>query len=100
MSDCPAVNGTVYRVPNSDKRFLQLCGIDYSGLSGAVDIKHLPTGSFADCMNNCAGTVGCSGCAWGVVEGDNPGPEHRCWIKSTLQKGHAARDDFCFGIMM
>jgi hypothetical protein len=95
---CPAVNNTIYNVPRSDKRFLRLCGLDYSGMRGAVDISHVPTSSFAECMDNCAGTVGCSGCSWGPLKGDEK-DEHRCWLKSTLQGSHEVETTWCFGIL-
>ncbi|KAK7948442.1 uncharacterized protein PG986_009328, partial [Apiospora aurea] len=32
--DCPAANGTEYMVPGSNKSFLRVCGVDYTGASG------------------------------------------------------------------
>jgi len=77
-----------------------VCSVDFSGTDGAVDLRNVPTSSFSECMDNCAGTVACTGCAWGYVPGDTTGGgEHRCWMKSTLRKSHAAASDFCFGIL-
>ncbi|KAI5924426.1 hypothetical protein F4810DRAFT_700759 [Camillea tinctor] len=60
--DCPAANGTTYQVPGSDKTFLRICGIDYSGSGEATDIRQVPTEDMLDCMKNCAGTANCTGC--------------------------------------
>ncbi|KAI1497607.1 hypothetical protein F5X99DRAFT_421235 [Biscogniauxia marginata] len=57
--DCPAANGTTYQVPGSDKQFLRICGIDYSG-DEATDIRQVPTEDMLDCMKNCAGTANSS----------------------------------------
>ncbi|KAI1632716.1 hypothetical protein F4809DRAFT_653059 [Biscogniauxia mediterranea] len=59
--DCPAANGTTYQVPGSDKTFLRICGIDYSGSDEATDIRNVPTEDMLDCMKNCAGTANCTG---------------------------------------
>ncbi|KAK9794185.1 putative fmnh2-dependent monooxygenase protein [Seiridium cardinale] len=69
--DCPAGNDTTYSVPGSTVQFLHLCGLDYSGDGEATDIKNVQTDSMADCMTNCAGTEGCTGCGWGYVDGDS-----------------------------
>ncbi|KAB5546952.1 hypothetical protein GE09DRAFT_1223979 [Coniochaeta sp. 2T2.1] len=97
-TDCPFINNTIYQVPGSPKTFLRLCGIDYSGGSEAVELVNKPTFSFADCMGNCAGWYGCTGCAWGVVNGDT-GADHQCWIKSDLTTGHKVAPDWCFAIL-
>lgn len=86
-------------MPGSKVQFLRLCGVDYSGPSEAVDIIHKPTWSFADCLDNCAGTYGCTACSWGVAEGETAGGAHQCWMKSNLRKGHTAASDWCFGIL-
>ncbi|CAK7231017.1 hypothetical protein SBRCBS47491_007789 [Sporothrix bragantina] len=112
LTDCPAANGTTYTVPGSSTNFLRLCGIDYSGTGAAVDLSHLPTTSMDDCMNNCAGTSGCTACGWGppnssttstdstgfVVSGKN----YQCYLKSTLgsaKKAVSADSDWCFAIL-
>ncbi|CAK7217242.1 hypothetical protein SCUCBS95973_003079 [Sporothrix curviconia] len=111
LTDCPAANGTTYTVPGSSTKFLRFCGIDYSGTGAAVDLSHLPTTSMDDCMNNCAGTSGCTACGWGppnssttstdstgfVVSGKN----YQCYLKSTLgsaKTATSAESDWCFAI--
>jgi hypothetical protein len=89
----------MYTVPGSDKRFLQLCGVDYSAAFEAVEITHLPTRTFADCMDNCAGTAGCTGCGWGFIANDTSAEAHRCWLKSSLVSSHRASEDWCFGVL-
>ncbi|KAI8626288.1 hypothetical protein F5Y19DRAFT_226142 [Xylariaceae sp. FL1651] len=97
-TDCPAANGTIYHVPGSTKQFLRICGIDY-GNDGAVDIRNVPTDNAADCIDNCAGTTGCTGCGWGFIDGDQ-GSEHRCWMKSNLKKAHDADMDWAFAMLL
>lgn len=98
MTDCPYINNTIYQVPGSTKNFLRLCGIDYSGGSEAVELAHKPTFSFEDCIGNCAGTYGCTGCGWGVLSGDE-GADHQCWMKSNLTTDHKVASDWCFAIL-
>ncbi|KAK8094329.1 hypothetical protein PG997_001014 [Apiospora hydei] len=97
--DCPAANGTEYMVPGSNKRFLRVCGVDYTGASGGVDLKQVTTQSMLDCMTNCAGTYGCTGCGWGYMEGDT-GYEHRCWLKSKLMKSHETDINWSFAVLL
>ncbi|KAK3311048.1 uncharacterized protein B0T15DRAFT_60001 [Chaetomium strumarium] len=96
-SDCPSLNDTIYHVPGSTKRFLRLCGIDFSG-SGATDLAQIWTGSMADCMNSCASFDQCTACAWGYMEGDD-GDKHRCYMKKNLKTGHDAAKDWCLAIL-
>ena len=99
-SDCPALNSTVYHVPGSTKSFLRLCGVDYSGSTGgATDLANAFTGSMAECMNSCASFNECTACSWGYLQGDQGG-QHRCFMKKDLRKGHSARSDWCFALMM
>src|SRR5687767_5271811 len=67
-ASCPAANNTIYSVPGSDKSFLRICGIDYSGEFGgdarAKDIGVVITKNMEDCIVNCAGYPGCTGCGW------------------------------------
>ncbi|KZZ98541.1 hypothetical protein AAL_03059 [Moelleriella libera RCEF 2490] len=95
---CPAANGTTYHVPGAGKTFLRLCGTDFSGDDGAVDLGVVWTATVQDCINSCAGYPNCTGCGWGVMTGD-PGTDHRCWLKSDLQKSHAVRSGWDFAIL-
>ncbi|KAK0632937.1 hypothetical protein B0T14DRAFT_48292 [Immersiella caudata] len=98
--DCPSANNTLYTAPGMTKTFLHVCGIDYSGANGATDLSHVVTSSMAECMNVCASLDKCTGCGWGFVADDPVGAtSHRCWVKSSLRVSHAARDDYCFGIL-
>ncbi|ERT01444.1 hypothetical protein HMPREF1624_02693 [Sporothrix schenckii ATCC 58251] len=115
LTDCPAANGTTYNVPGSGTTFLRLCGIDFSGTGAAVDLSHLPTTSMDDCMNNCAGTSGCTACGWGPANSsttssgvgssgfENSGKNYfQCYLKSTLgsiKTAVYADSDWCFAIM-
>ncbi|KAI1442073.1 hypothetical protein F5Y02DRAFT_268294 [Annulohypoxylon stygium] len=96
--DCPAANGTTYQVPGSNKQFLRICGIDYSG-NEATDLRQVPTESMLDCMKNCAGTSGCTGCGWGYIQGDT-GTQHTCWLKGGLKKSHEADVNWAFAILL
>ncbi|KAI3325157.1 hypothetical protein HD806DRAFT_533751 [Xylariaceae sp. AK1471] len=99
MTGCPAVNGTIYQVPGSTKKFLRLCGVDYGKEDGAVDIGNVPTENVTDCIANCAGTTGCVGCGWGFIDGDE-GTEHRCWLKSNVKKSHNADMTWAFSVLL
>jgi hypothetical protein len=92
------VNGTIYAVPGSDKRFLRVCSLDYGGIDEAVDLTHMLTANMTECMNRCAEFVTCTGCGWGFIEGDE-GRQHRCWLKGNLQKRHEARADWQFALL-
>lgn len=96
--DCPAANGTEFQVPGSNKRFLRVCGVDYTGDDGGIDLKQVTTLTMLDCMTNCAGTYGCTGCGWGYMEGDS-GYEHRCWLKSKLMKPHDTDINWSFAVL-
>ncbi|KAI1463767.1 uncharacterized protein F4812DRAFT_230315 [Daldinia caldariorum] len=96
--DCPAANGTTYQVPGSDKQFLRICGIDYSDIE-STNLRQVPTESILDCMKNCAGTAGCTGCGWGYIEGDT-GTQHTCWLKGNLKKSHEADINWAFAILL
>jgi len=82
------------------KTFLHICGIDYSGASGATDLAHVYTSSMAECMNICASYDKCTGAGWGLVTGEAASAtSHPCWMKNNLKSPHRARDDYCFGIL-
>ncbi|KAH6647221.1 hypothetical protein BKA67DRAFT_663559 [Truncatella angustata] len=98
-TDCPAGNATTYTVPGSTKTFMHYCGLDYSGDSEATDLKSVTTDSMADCMANCAGTYGCTGCGWGYVDGDSL-YEHTCWLKSDLKTAHKADSSWAFAVLV
>lgn len=98
--DCPEVNGTIYEVPGSTKKFLQLCGIDYGKEDGAVDLRNVYTETAEDCMDNCAGTTGCTGCGWGFIQGDK-GPPFRCWLKRKVNgEPHKAEMSWHFSVLL
>ncbi|GAP83920.1 putative major capsid protein L1 [Rosellinia necatrix] len=97
---CPGVNGTVYEVPGSTKRFLQLCGVDYGKEDGAVDLRSVFTNTAEDCIDNCAGTKGCTGCGWGFIDGDEALP-YRCWLKTNVdEKPHSADATWHFAVLL
>ena len=96
--DCPGMNNTIYIVPGTSKRFLRVCGIDYSGPGGAIDLAHVYTDTMAECINACASYSRCTGCGWGHVVGDT-GKAHRCWMKTNLQQPHKANGDYCFAVL-
>ncbi|KAI1422228.1 hypothetical protein F5Y12DRAFT_644714 [Xylaria sp. FL1777] len=99
-TSCPEINGTVYEVPGSTKKFVQLCGVDYGKGDGAVDIRNVYTDTAEDCIDNCAGTTGCTGCGWGFIEGDK-GPPYRCWLKNNLDgRPHSANMSWYFSVLL
>lgn len=79
-------------------RFLRLCDVDYAG-TAAEDIRNVPTESMAECMRNCAGTWGCTGCGWGPMHvGEGP-PDFRCWMKGDLGGTPVSREGWEFAVM-
>ncbi|KAI0196685.1 hypothetical protein EV127DRAFT_85818 [Xylaria flabelliformis] len=97
---CPEINGTVYQVPGSTKKFLQLCGIDHGKEDGAIDLHSVYTDTAQECIDNCAGTTGCTGCGWGFVDGDK-GPPFRCWLKDKVNgKSHRADKTWSFATLL
>ncbi len=95
---CPAANNTQYRVPNTEKTFKRLCGVDYSGVDQARDLGSVWTTTMQDCIFQCADFTGCTACGWGIIA-DDPGSEHRCWLKSGLKSSHSARAGWDFAIL-
>ncbi|UKZ91522.1 uncharacterized protein TrAFT101_006500 [Trichoderma asperellum] len=95
---CPQANNTRYAVPGSEKTFLLICGIDYSGAGQAVELGNLYTIDMEDCMANCATFPGCTACGWGIIPGD-AGSEHRCWLKGDLGKTHLPKPGWYFAIL-
>ncbi|KAJ3492997.1 hypothetical protein NLG97_g5013 [Lecanicillium saksenae] len=87
---CPAANNTRYLVPDTDKTFKRFCGIDYSGVDQARDLGSVWTTTMQECMFQCADFPGCTACGWGIIA-DDPGSEHRCWLKTDLKSSHGAR---------
>ena len=98
---CPAANNTLYDVPQSDKTFLRLCGIDYTGEGAADDLATVWTASMQDCIINCVVYDGCTACSWGAIEGDNYRDNHRCFLKTNLveSKKTKVRAGWDFAIM-
>ncbi|KGQ06800.1 hypothetical protein BBAD15_g7882 [Beauveria bassiana D1-5] len=95
---CPDANNTLYLVPNSQKTFRRFCGIDYSGVNQARDLGSVWTTTVQECILRCADFSGCTACGWGVIA-DDPGSEHRCWLKADLKALHGARPGWDFAIL-
>ncbi|KAM3547607.1 hypothetical protein ARSEF4850_009916 [Beauveria asiatica] len=95
---CPAANNTLYLVPDSQKTFRRLCGVDYSGADQARDLGSVWTTTAHECIARCADFSGCTACAWGIVA-DDPGSEHRCWLKTDLKALHGARPGWDFAML-
>ncbi|KAH8883283.1 hypothetical protein GQ53DRAFT_752999 [Thozetella sp. PMI_491] len=96
---CGNTNNTIYSVPNSNKKFRRFCGIDFSGVGGAMDETSVLTSNMEECMISCSGLASCTGCGWGIVVGDE-GPKHKCWLKSNLQTAHNTSSDWSFAILL
>ncbi|KUI64558.1 hypothetical protein VM1G_00854 [Cytospora mali] len=77
---CPMANRTVYSLADSssDQKFLVLCGRDYNGCCGAVDIYSVNT-TFEGCLERCGSQDGCVAVGWGNYYGTNT-----CWLKSAI----------------
>ncbi|OAA78493.1 hypothetical protein LEL_05316 [Akanthomyces lecanii RCEF 1005] len=98
LMPCPAANNTRYLEPSSEKTFTRLCGIDFSGVDQARDLGSVWTTTMQDCIFQCADFPGCTACGWGIIA-DDPGSEHRCWLKADLKSSHNARAGWDFAIL-
>ncbi|KAJ9155137.1 hypothetical protein NKR23_g2246 [Pleurostoma richardsiae] len=81
---CPTDNRTLYDISapsqsGGNKKFLVLCGRDYSSAQGAVDLFTKNTTTFAECLDDCANQEGCTAVGWGNYYGTNT-----CWLKSSI----------------
>ncbi|KAM3500256.1 hypothetical protein MY10362_006560 [Beauveria mimosiformis] len=95
---CPAANNTLYLVPDSQKTFRRFCGVDCSGVDQARDLGSVWTTTVQECILRCADFSGCTACGWGIIA-DDPGSEHRCWLKADLKALHGARPGWDFAIL-
>ncbi|WQF84553.1 hypothetical protein CDEST_09567 [Colletotrichum destructivum] len=96
---CPEADNTVYHVIGSDKRFLRLCGLDYTGDDGAIDMSDAPASTMGECMEQCARVAQCTGVSWGNVL-INGAPELRCWLKRDLKKSRATVANWNFAVLL
>ncbi|KLU87941.1 hypothetical protein MAPG_06931 [Magnaporthiopsis poae ATCC 64411] len=78
--NCPIDNRTVYTEPVTAKRYVVLCGRDYSSEFGAYDIRSLPSPNTNDCIARCAADkAGCTAVGWGDYRGN-----FTCFLKRTI----------------
>lgn len=96
---CPEADNTVYHVVGSDKRFLRLCGLDYTGDDGAIDMSDALASTMGECMEQCARVAQCTGVSWGNVL-INGTPELRCWLKRDLKKSRATVANWNFAVLL
>ncbi|OBR04616.1 hypothetical protein CH63R_11319 [Colletotrichum higginsianum IMI 349063] len=96
---CPEADNTVYHVVGSDKRFLRLCGLDYTGDDGAIDMSDALASTMGECMEQCARVAQCTGVSWGNVL-INGAPELRCWLKRDLKKSRATVANWNFAVLL
>ncbi|CAP67619.1 uncharacterized protein PODANS_1_15120 [Podospora anserina S mat+] len=95
---CPQSQGQHY-TSNNNKKFITLCGVDYSDDGEAKNISNAKVKSLRDCLELCSKKKECTGVGWGVMEGDKVG-EHTCWMKNGLNSSHEARGDWAFGVLL
>ncbi|TQW00031.1 hypothetical protein IF1G_02245 [Cordyceps javanica] len=98
ITACPAANNTMYIVPNTTTTFKRLCGIDYTGVSQARELGSVWTTTMQECIFQCADFPGCTACGWGIIA-DDPGSEHRCWLKTDLKASLSVRAGWEFAIL-
>lgn len=80
-SSSPGSNGTTSSLSAAPpvKKFLMLCGRDYSSKDGAQDLAHAEAPSMAACLDLCAAQPACVAAGWGNYNG-----QWICWMKSVL----------------
>ncbi|KAK1758712.1 hypothetical protein QBC47DRAFT_149867 [Echria macrotheca] len=100
QDSCPGMSSTQYSAANG-KKFLHLCGLDYSGTGEATDITSLKTSTFAQCIEACAARDDCDGAGWGPLlpNGDNKFRQ-TCYLKKNLQTSHTATPEWNFAILL
>lgn len=76
---CPGVNNTIYQADGTKKYFQVICGIDYNGKDGAVDLASENADTMADCINECASREVCTSAGWGSYNGNQV-----CFMKSSI----------------
>lgn len=78
--NCPVDNRTVYTEPVTAKRYVILCGRDYSSEFGAYDIRSLTSPNTNDCIARCAADKsGCTAVGWGDYRG-----AFTCFMKRSI----------------
>ncbi|TDZ35414.1 hypothetical protein C8035_v009342 [Colletotrichum spinosum] len=98
---CPEANNTIYSPEGSDKRFLRVCGIDYTGDAEAIDMSNMLAGSMGECIDICSKAAQCTGVAWGNTTSASGAAEQRCWLKRDMKKSHEATDrNWNFAILL
>ncbi|KAF9873864.1 hypothetical protein CkaCkLH20_08598 [Colletotrichum karsti] len=95
---CPDADNTFYSPTGSDKKFLRVCGIDFTG-NEAIDMSNLLTSSMGECMDVCSKTAQCTGAGWGNVTTGEGTMELRCWLKRDLKSSHNAKAGWNFAIL-
>lgn len=99
-TNCPDVGERTYFAKNG-KKFLQTCGIDYSGDGGAHDLTNTKTTTFDECIEECSTTNGCTGAGWEDFQDDGQDKYRRvCWMKNDLQKSHSAESAYSFAALV
>ncbi|EOO01353.1 hypothetical protein UCRPA7_3148 [Phaeoacremonium minimum UCRPA7] len=82
--NCPDANQTLYTLQDdSTRKFLMLCGRDYSSQNGdgAVDMFSEDIDTMTGCIERCANQSGCAAVGWGDYYGTKT-----CWLKSEIGK--------------
>ncbi|KAH8889272.1 hypothetical protein GQ53DRAFT_748351 [Thozetella sp. PMI_491] len=76
---CPASNLTLYTTSTGSQKYLLLCGRDYAGAGGAVDISNQEADTMGACIEACAEVEECVGAGWGSYNN-----EPTCFLKSSV----------------
>jgi hypothetical protein len=97
-TSCLEMSNTQYSASNG-KKFLRLCGLDYSGANEAKDIGNLKASTFEKCIELCAANEECTGAGWGEPVA---GQKYRgtCWMKANMKGSHTAPDDWHFAVLL
>ncbi|KAK4162519.1 hypothetical protein QBC43DRAFT_77043 [Cladorrhinum sp. PSN259] len=96
---CPGMDNTQY-ISSTGKKFLHLCGVDYSGKLEATEIGNATTTTFKDCMELCSKKTGCTGVGWGIETDEKLNSKPNCWMKSGLNQSHSATPRWNFAVLL
>ncbi|KAK3996480.1 hypothetical protein QBC44DRAFT_148990 [Cladorrhinum sp. PSN332] len=95
---CPGMDNTQYYT-SSGKKFLHLCGVDYSGQAEAINVGNATTATFKECVELCSKKTGCTGAGWGIGMDDRLNKPN-CWMKSSLNQSHTATPQWNFAVLL
>ncbi|CAM1505585.1 Fc.00g112220.m01.CDS01 [Cosmosporella sp. VM-42] len=82
---CPGADNTTYQADGTSRFFQVICGVDYNGQDGAVDLTSQNETSMAACIDECASRDDCTAAGWGNYFNNKV-----CFLKKSIGSSHEA----------